>query len=343
MCCTSSEAFDWSKAEKPAPILCVQSRFPLLTVWRVNCLAALSKCSNLRRLDLSFVSESISMADLLRSTSLLPKLESLHLRTYFRRLSSSQVQTMGLVTCLKNVISVDTFQGSNVPLGTNMLTPKSSKARSSAHDTNRDSLMCKWPATLRELHISGGIHDEPLASLSSLPPSLSSLSIGNCPHLSILSIGRILQIKGPQLHHLEIVAPIPALTQDHKPLSGYMEYVPNLVYLKISLDFVSRSVLLSENDKEDQYSLRQLDLDCFDPEETDLFTAYDVWAAIAYDRGFGRVRKVRVHRRLGWVATDEGLEQVKELDLLLKALAREDGDDAEIKEADAGVVLFGKR
>lgn len=53
-----------------------------LTFYRVNCLAALSKCSKLRQLDLSLVSEALSMIDLLRSTSLLPKLESLHLRTY---------------------------------------------------------------------------------------------------------------------------------------------------------------------------------------------------------------------------------------------------------------------
>lgn len=261
----------------------------------VNCLAALSKCSNLRHLDLSFVSESISMTDLLRSTSLLSKLESLHL------------------------------------------------PRSSAQDKSRDLMICKWPATLRELHISGGVHDEALVSLSTLPPSLSSLHIGNCPHLSMVSIGTILQNKGSQLLHLEIVAPVPALARDHKPLSGYMEYVPNLLHLKISLDFVSRSFLLFENDKKDQYPLRQLDLDCFDPADCDAFSAYDLWAAIAYDNGFGRVRKVRVHRRLGWAATEEGKEQVKDLDELLKALAREDGANAEIKEADAGILLFGKR
>lgn len=204
-------------------------------------------------------------------------------------------------------------------------------------------MICKWPATLRELHISGGVHDEALVSLSTLPPSLSSLHIGNCPHLSMVSIGTILQNKGSQLLHLEIVAPVPALARDHKPLSGYMEYVPNLLHLKISLDFVSRSFLLFENDKKDQYPLRQLDLDCFDPADCDAFSAYDLWAAIAYDNGFGRVRKVRVHRRLGWAATEEGKEQVKDLDELLKALAREDGANAEIKEADAGILLFGKR
>lgn len=157
----------------------------------------------------------------------------------------------------------------------------------------------------------------------------------------MVSVGNILRTKGSQLVHLEIVAPIPALSQDHKPLSGYLTHVPNLLYLKISLDFISRSFLLSENDKEEYHPLRQLDLDCFDPADCDAFNAQDLWVAIAYDNGLGRVRKVRVHRRLGWAATEEGKEQVKDLDELLKALAREDGANAEIEEADAGVVLFG--
>lgn len=203
-------------------------------------------------------------------------------------------------------------------------------------------MIYNWPATLRELHISGGIHDAPLVSLVSLPPSLSRLSIGNCPHLSMISIGTILKTKGSQLHHLEIVGPIPALAQDHKPLSGFMEHVPNLLYLKISLDF-GNFLFWPSRDKGHKHPLRQLDLDCFDPANCNAFTAYDLWDAIAYDIGFGRVRKVRVHRRLGWAATEEGKGQVKDLDELLKALAREDGANAQINEADAGVVLFGKR
>lgn len=234
------------------------------------------------------------------------------------------------------------FEGSKFAVELAMLTPEYLTARSSAHDPSRDFMVCKWPTTLRELHISGGIHDEALANLSTLPPSLSHLNIGNCPHLSMVSIGTLLKNKGSQLHHLAIVAPIPALSRGHKPLSGYMEHVPNLLYLKISLDFVSQSFMLPENEKGDQFPLRQLDLDCFDPADCDTFTAYDLWAAIAYDSGFGRVRKVRVHRRLGWAATEEGKEQVKDLDELLKALAREDGANAEINEVDAGVVLFGK-
>ena len=157
----------------------------------------------------------------------------------------------------------------------------------------------------------------------------------------MLSIGNLLKNKGSQLRHLEIFAPIPALAQDHKPLSSYMMHVPNLLRLKISLDFISASSLLLEKDREDLYPLRQLDLDCFDPADCEAFTASDLWYAIC-DEGFGRVRRVRVHRRLGWTASKEGKEIVKDVDELLKALAREDGDNAAMDENEAGVVLFGK-
>ncbi len=121
-----------------------------------------------------------------------------------------------------------------------------------------------------------------------------------------------------------------------------MEHVPNLFYLKISLDFINFPILFSKTKKKNHYRLRELVLDCFDPTDCDIFTACDLWFAIDQDYGFGRVRKVRAHRRLGWTATEEGREEVRELDELLKALAREDGANAEIEEADAGVVLFGK-
>ena len=157
----------------------------------------------------------------------------------------------------------------------------------------------------------------------------------------MLSIGNILKNKGSQLRHLEIVAPIPALAQDHRPLSSYMIHLPNLLHLKISLDFISSSDLLLDNDRKDLYPLRQLDLDCFDPADCNTFTATDLWCAIC-DEGFGRVRKVRVHRRLGWTATRGGQKRIMDVDELLKAFAREDGDNAAINENEAGVVLFGK-
>ena len=157
----------------------------------------------------------------------------------------------------------------------------------------------------------------------------------------MLSINNILKNKGSQLHHLEIIAPIPALAREHKPLNSYMIHLPNLLYLKISVDFISPSFLLLDKDKKDLYPLQQLDLDCFDPADCDLFTAADLWCALC-DEGLGIVRKVRVHRRLGWTATKEGKKRMNDVDELLKALAREDGVNAAIDETEAGVILFGK-
>ena len=99
------------KSERPARI--ARRMFPLLTFCRVNCLAALSKCSNLRRLDLSFVSESISMIDLLRSVSLLSKLECLRLRTYFLEHNFPLLdQTLGTEIWFTTLNAQDMFQDS---------------------------------------------------------------------------------------------------------------------------------------------------------------------------------------------------------------------------------------
>ena len=262
---------------------------------RVNCLAALSKCSRLRYLDLSFVSESIAMSDLLRSTSVLSKLEVLHL------------------------------------------------PRSSTPNTSIESASYGWPSRLREIHVSGGIHDESAHCLTTLPPSVSHLSIGNCPHLSMVSIRPILSVKGPQLLYLEIVAPIPALTLSPKPLNNILGLLPNLRRLKISLDFISLACFDVQMVMTSILPLREIDLDCFDPAECELLTAEDVSYGISNTHTWGNLRKVRIHRRLGWTKTQCAKRSVGELDEYLKALAKEDGPGAEIKEHEAGVIFFGKK
>ena len=53
-----------------------------------------------------------------------------------------------------------------------------------------------------------------------------------------------------------------------------------------------------------------------------------------------RLRKLGVSRRLRWTGQHDDEVQIAEIDNLLKALALEDGDSAEIPEADAGVVFI---
>ena len=225
-----------------------------------------------------------------------------------------------------------------------MLTLQYVIARSSAQDA---AGICSWPAKLCELHVSGGIHDKPLLSLSDLPPSLTRLSIGNCPNLSMVSIEHILRTKGSQLHHLEIVAPIPGLSRRPNSLVFYMMHVPNLHYLKISVDFLFEHRPFLENswcDNDYRLALRQIDLDCFDPAFCDFFGPDDLYSIFTHDQAFDRIRKVRIHRRLGWHTMKEVQvhQDIDDLDELLKALAREDGANAEVDEPEAGVILFGK-
>lgn len=255
----------------------------------VNCLAALSKCSNLRRLDLSFVSESITMSDLLRSTSTLSNLDSLYL------------------------------------------------PRSSTSDSSKDPIHYDWPSKLRELHISGGIHDGSMLALSSLTPSVDYLSIRNCAHLTMLTIRPLLEAVGPHLERLDLQAPIPALQLGHNPANNIMDLLPNLHRLTISVDFIDKIFLQISPPG---HPLCRLDLDCFDPATNDL-TLDDVYDAI--DSGpFGKIRILGVHHRLGWTGTTAKDGEMKDIDDLLKAFAREEEPEERfVREEDAGVVLFG--
>lgn len=122
-----------------------------------------------------------------------------------------------------------------------------------------------------------------------------------------------------------------------------MSLVPNLKYLKISLDLIG-DYFFGSVDK--PACLRRLDLDCFDTPAANNVNPDRIWDAIA-DGGFGTLRVLGVHRKvLGIGMADFGTGQngmLDEIDEYLKALAREDGKNAEVSEKDAGVVLFGKK
>ena len=268
----------------------------MLTLYRINCLAALSKCTNLRFLDLSFVSESIDISDLLHSTASLPKLEILHL------------------------------------------------PRSSGHETYKRIIRgVAWPTKLRELRISGGLSDEFVSFITALPQSVSSLSIGNCPRLSMLTIRPLLEIRGPQLRHLEIVAPIPALGVTFGPLDNVMKWAPNLRYLKISVEFLTEALFAERDHDESHYkSLKTLYLHCFDPTQCEDLGAANVLAGIFFGKLEG-VRILGIHERLGWRDNERSREALWEINTLLRAQAEEEGPEADIPVDDAGIRFYGTR
>lgn len=220
--------------------------------------------------------------------------------------------------------------------------------RSSTYEAKGDIIKYGWPARLQDLHISGGVRDESTLCLSTLPPSVTRLSIGNCPHLSMLSLRPILQAKGAQLQYLEIMAPIPALELGHKPLNDVMDMVSNLRHLKISLDFLGPIFFTPSASNPDAcQSLRRLDLDCFDPAECGFITLEQVWQGFDWAEGkdgkFNKVRKLGISNKLGWTVRKSDQATIQEIDELLKAMAREDGPDAEVAEDEAGVLMFGRR
>ena len=154
----------------------------------------------------------------------------------------------------------------------------------------------------------------------------------------MLSIGPLLEAKGSQLRYLAITAPMPMLGES---INYVLDHTPNLFRLRISFDLLSPEFFDAEMSRSDTWRVRVLDLDCFDQSISEFETSI-LWHAI--DSGvFQNLRKVRLSKRLGWTDTERGKRGVREIDDLLKALAREDGSGAEIEEADAGVVLFGKR
>ena len=296
----------WQEAQTPlrAPKAAAQRSFkatrqPSWAVFanlsRINCLAALSKCTNLRFLDLSFVSESIAILDLLHSTAGLPKLEILHL------------------------------------------------PRSSGHGTDNNTTRVAWPTKLRELRISGGLSDESVSYLTALPQSVSSLSIGNCPRLSMLTIRPLLEIIGPQLSYLEIVAPIPALGESFGRLDNVMNWAPNVRHLKISVEFITQEIFLERDYDESHYkSLKILYLHCFDPAQCEHLGAGLVLIGVFFGQ-FTSVRILGIHERLGWRDNERSRENLWEINTLLRKQAEEEGSEAEIPVNDAGIRFYGTR
>lgn len=260
----------------------------------INCLAALSKCTNLRLLDLSFVSESIAIWDLLHSTASLP-IEILHL------------------------------------------------PRSSGHGTNKSITRVAWPTKLRELRISGGLSDEFVFYITALPPSVSSLSIGNCPRLSLLTIRPLLELRGPQLHYLEIVAPIPALGVTFAPLDKVMDWAPNLRHLKISVEFITEQIFAMCDDVELHHkSLKSLYLHCFDPTQCGDLGAAHVATGIFFGK-FTSIKILGVHERLGWRDNDRSIQALEEIHVLLRRQAEEEVSEADVPVGDAGIRFYGTR
>jgi len=219
----------------------------------------------------------------------------------------------------------------------------------------------KLPSSLRELYISGGLSDKELLCMSNLTPSMTHLTIEHCSKLSIVAVHEFLAIVGPQLQFLRLTTPVIFPNWDYtSPPNVY----PNLSHLTISSrimthyfhnmlglasEYVPGDGFFISGDIPSQWPLSAVatltlgGLDSDDPASFDVFGRV-VWAALledyVYDGYLSSLRKVKVHRKIGWL--DVKLKyQARKLNDLLKTLAREDGDKAAVSEEDAGVSFFG--
>ena len=248
----------------------------------LNSLAALSKCHSLRHLDLSLISESLSLPSLFHSLRSLTNLTSFHF-------------------------------------------PRSS------YDSSDVKVALQWPPSLKELYLSGDLHDDALVYFAALPSSVVKLEIDNCLHLSGDFIVKLLSLMGQSLQSLKVGWNMPKVRQ------GSMDYilplVPNLTTLNVSIEFLS----LAFFDYAAQYSpaphpLSNLTLDNSD---RNFVLPEALWFAIS-DGGLGRMRRLRFTGIVGWAGSAESKEILEELGELLEALEREEGGGLG-KDVKAGV------
>ncbi|OBT77744.1 hypothetical protein VF21_03816 [Pseudogymnoascus sp. 05NY08] len=211
----------------------------------INSFAALAKCKNLKFLNLSLMSASISIRVLFQTLKSLDKLETL----FFPRTSNQD------------------------------------EGRASPYD---------WPPKLQALHIAGGVDDYFLRVHATNIPS---------------ALQEFLLTVGPQLRHLTLRHPLIKLPPG--VLNGVLQWCPNLVALRISVDYVSDALLESNGVK--RHPLRVLELDCSNSADAEVGISPDsIWLAI--DNGYlPDLRSIIVNARLAWQATERLRTSVSDL------------------------------
>ena len=220
------------------------------------------------------------------------------------------------------------------------------RASSYATSKQRVTKLCAiWPTNLRELHLNGGFIESNYIFLQNLPPRLSALWFENCPRLSLEFVKPFFDAKGAQLDYLRIGLPARCLSSEIMPSVArnctYLRHLSvNIEILDNCWDgiFFGRGLCFS--------SVERLDLDCLEDHNDDDLDKYLVGLSDCLhnpDTGLPSLRKLMIHRKLKWAEKKLRLPALAEIDDLLKALAREDDEDAHISEDEAGLGFFGQR
>ncbi|KAI4284976.1 MAG: hypothetical protein L6R38_001044 [Xanthoria sp. 2 TBL-2021] len=261
----------------------------------INCLAALSKCQYLRELDLSYVSESLGLLQLLRSISKLSRLENLSIRC-----------------------KLD-------------------------YPADRAPSNVFWPPKLKALQLSACINDNDFVIFSTIPKSLISLTLHHCPGLNGESIKTILMNFGDVLESFQF-EPRTSDSLTYIDLAHWIEYAPRLRRLFIPASSYSIRTgydfpMSLRYSVQNPHPLEHLEFDCTYLDRYGSELDYeDIWLAIA-EGYLSRVRRLGFRHQVTVQPWRTNRRELQDLDDLLRALAREDGENANIKEEEAGVYV----
>ena len=190
---------------------------------------------------------------------------------------------------------------------------------------------CCLPSNLKTLGFSGSFQADHLGIFSSLPKSVTYLSIKQCRNVLIETLETVLQLLGPQLQKLRL-GPDLHVRGEFSALK--LAFLPSLCHLSICPgDF---EIDPGPYNGENPHPLRFLEY--LSPSSSNLqlhYTSPIFWDAMA-DGWLRNLRKLRLHHVNNLYLERKDL---KEIDDLLKAMSREDGEGAQIKEDDAGVIF----
>ena len=123
-------------------------------------------------------------------------------------------------------------------------------------------------------------------------------------------------------------------------LDRILTQLPSLQHLSLSIDFITAHFFLCAGQIAPPHPLHFLELGSprqgarYEELETERVRSDDIFGAIDAG-GLANLRRVRVHRAVGWTESAEARMELEELRELLEAMAREEGGGAE-----AGVWIF---
>ncbi|KAL8782064.1 MAG: hypothetical protein Q9213_005736 [Squamulea squamosa] len=251
---------------------------------------------------------------------------------YLRQLDVSHVsENLGLLQLLRSVNKLSRLEKLSIRCQLD-------------YDSDRGPLNVVWPPNLKALQYIGPLDDDGIVIFKTVPETLTSLTLHHCPRLSLMSFGAIMVDLGHVLESFQF-GPQVSYRYDFTHLGHWLGQASKLCYLYMPAidDSVGTGVEISGKpcySAQRPHPLEHLEFDCTSYDSRGLEMDYDdIFLAIA-EGYLGRVRRVGFRRQFNGQSRETNKRALRDLDDLLRALAREDGDNAKIKEEDAGVYMF---